>query len=133
MTSTTHRALSSLALAAALTVAIVGGAEAGTLETLERERASLVDTFLDPALSPGKRQTRIRAATGRLVDLERMVIRDDELVGRNTMTTRSAFENYDLTFLVHASAERGLTPFDLWLEQIGLSGEALGAARVGRR
>ena len=35
-----------------------------------------------------------------------MVLRDDKLTGRNTPQVRRAFANYDLTFLVHASAEK---------------------------
>ena len=55
------------------------------------------------------------------------------LLGRNTPTVRRAFENYDLTFLVHAGAERRLALIDLWLQEIGLSTDAVMAARLGRR
>ena len=55
-----------LMLAAGITlVAGLGTAEAGTLENLERERAMLVATFLDPALEPQERQTKVQSATVR--------------------------------------------------------------------
>jgi hypothetical protein len=123
-----------LMLAAGLTLAAgMGAAEAGTLENLERERAMLVATFLDPALEPQDRQTKVQSATVRLIDLERMVLRDEALTGRNTPTVRTAFANYDLTFLAHSSAENGTTVIDAWLNQVGVTTEAIGAARVGRR
>jgi hypothetical protein len=46
---------------------------------------------------------------------------------------RAAFENYDLTFLVHASIERNRTVVDHWMEQVGVSTGTLMAARAGRR
>ena len=44
-----------------------------------------------------------------------------------------AFENYDLTFLVHASVDRDLSMVDHWMEQIGVSTHSLMGTRVGRR
>lgn len=124
-------ALTTLAITAAMSLPI--SAHAGTLENLERERALLVDTFLDPNLSSAERQAKVAQTIPRLVDMERMVLRDDNLKGRNTPTVRKAFANYDLTFLVHASAEKNRSPFDTWLEQVGLTTEAVNSARVGRR
>jgi hypothetical protein len=69
----------------------------------------------------------------RLVDLERMVIRDKKLAQNNTPIVRTAFENYNLTFLVHASTEANKTLLDHWLEEIGVSTHSLGTARIGRR
>ena len=106
---------------------------AGTLENMERERAMLVAAFLDPAPDPQARSARVAVSRRRLLDLERMVLRDESLLGRNTPTVRRAFENYDLTFLVHAGAERRLALIDLWLQEIGLSTDAVMAARLGRR
>ena len=79
---------------------------AGTLENLERERAIALGTLLDANLQPGERESQMSIARTRLVDLERMVMRDDSLSGKNTPEVRNVFENYDLTFLVHASVER---------------------------
>ena len=113
-------------------VAVTGVARAGTLENLERERAFLVKTFLDPSLGTAERLTKIDAGKPRLIDLERMVLRDETLTGRNTPSVRKAFANYELTFLVHASAEKSRALVDLWLEQIGVTTDTvMAAAAVG--
>lgn len=108
-------------------------ATAGPLENLERERAQLLATLLDPALDPETRQARSAPGLRRLVDLERMVLRDPKVAAEAGPLARQAFADYDLTFLAHASVERGVAPLDLWLSRLGLSGDRLTAARVGRR
>ena len=80
-----------------------------------------------------EREDKIATSKARLVDLERMVLRDESLKGQNRPVIRKAFENYDLTFLVHASVEKKVSLTDLWLEQIGVSTHSLMNARVGRR
>ena len=123
-------------IAAVVTIAAVafaGTAKADTLDNLERERALLIEAFLDPGLAPADRQARVEAEQRRLVDLERMVLRDDALKGRNTPTVRKAFSNYDLTFIVHASLEKKVALVDTWLDQVGVSTNSLMAARKGRR
>lgn len=119
-----------LAAAAALSA---GAAAAGPLENMERERALVIEAMLDPALSPADRQSRLEAGQRRLVDLERMTLRDDSLKGRNTPTVRRAFANYDLTFLAHAALEKKAALTDNWLDQVGVSTETLMAARKGMR
>jgi hypothetical protein len=114
-------------------LALARAADAGTLENLERERALAIDTMLDPQLAPADRHARLDAAKVRLIDLERMVLRDDSLRGRATPTVRKAFENYDLTFLAHAAAEKKLDLVDLWLDQIGVTTEGLMSATIRRR
>ena len=121
------------AVAAAALALSSGIAAADTLDNLERERAILVESMFDPALAPADRQARIEAEQRRLVDLERMVLRDDTLKGRNTPTVRKAFANYDLTFLVHASLEKKVTLVDTWLDQVGISTNSLMATHKGRR
>ena len=106
---------------------------ADTVENLERERAIAIETLLSPDMGPGERQISMQLARTRLVDLERMVLRDDSLRGRNTPTIRAAFDNYDLSFLVHASIEKNRTVIDHWLEQIGITTNSLMSAEVGRR
>lgn len=123
--------ISAMVLSAALGVVPV--AHADTVENLERERAHLVATFLNPSLSPADRQRKVELAKPRLVDMERMVLRDDSLKGRNTPTIRKAFANYDLTFLVHASTEKNLSLVDHWLDQMGLTTEAVMSSRIGYR
>jgi hypothetical protein len=119
---------------AGLAVAFAAGtAAAGTLENMERERALLIEAMLDPSLGPAERQSRFEAGQRRLVDLERMVLRDESLKGRNTPAVRRAFANYDLTFLFHAGLEKKMAPSDLWLEQVGVSTQSLMAAKKGFR
>ncbi len=108
-------------------------AQAGTVENLERERALALKTSLSPDMSPTERESSMEVSRARLVDLERMVMRDGSLKGRNTPAVRTAFQNYDLTFLVHASIEKNRTLIDHWLEQVGVTTNSLMSARVGRR
>jgi len=115
------------------TIAAASPVWAGTLANLERERAHLIQALLDVEITPADRQTRLETAQRRLIDLERMVLRDDGLIGRNTPHVRRTFSNYDLTFLVHASAEKNLTVADAWLEQLGISTQSLMSAKAGRR
>lgn len=122
-----------LAGAAIASVAFVGVAKADTLDNLERERAITIETMMDPALTPAERQSKVQVEQRRLVDLERMVIRDKSLRGKNTRVVRHAFKNYDLTFMAHAAAEKNITMVDNWLNQFGISTEAVMAADVGRR
>lgn len=126
-----HAFLAIAFLAAGLTT--TGAAQAGTVENLERERAIALETLLSADMTNEERQTSIELARTRLVDLERMVLRDESLQGNDTPTVRAAFRNYDLTFLVHASLERDRSLIDHWLEQIGLSTNSLMSARMGRR
>jgi len=111
----------------------IGGAAAGTLENMERERAILLETILSGDVNAAERENRIQVAKTRLVDLERMVLRDKKLIGRNTPAVRAAFDNYDLTFLIHASTEKSRSVADHWLGEIGVSTTALMNARMGRR
>jgi hypothetical protein len=120
-------------LSATVLALSTGVASADSLENLERERAILIEAMLNPELSPAERQQRIEGEKRRLVDLERMVLRDDALKGKNTPVVRKAFSNYDLTFLVHASTEKKLSLMDAWLEQVGVSTQTLMAARKGMR
>ena len=123
---------SSLA-AIAMALAVATPAHAGTLENLERERAIYIDSMLDPATTPEERLVKTGVSKRRLVDLERMVLRDKSLSGRNTPTVRRAFENYDLTFLVHAATEKNVSAIDAWLTEIGITTQSLMSAKMGRR
>lgn len=108
-------------------------ASADTLDNLERERARLVALLTDPTLAPGDRQLRLEAASSRLRDLERMVMRDESLIGRNTPTVRAAFDSYELTFLLHAAAEGGVSIPEQWFAEVGLSTETVMSASTGTR
>ncbi len=117
----------------AATVTFAGTAGAGTLENLERERAILLDALLSADLTAEKRQEKVLMSQTRLIDLERMVMRDKSLGGKNTPAVRAAFDNYDLTFLVHASVEHNNALLDHWMDQVGVSTQSLMNTTMGRR
>ena len=73
--------------------ASISDSNAGTLENLERERALVIESILNPELKPEERAEEIERAKPRLVDLERIVLRDPKMKGRTTPTVRRAFEN----------------------------------------
>ena len=118
---------------AALLIAFVVPASAGTLENMERERAIMIETLLSGDIDNNQRQGRMEIARTRLVDLERQVLRDKSLIGKNRPLVRAAFDNYDLTFVVHASVEKNRSVADHWLSEIGMSTQAVMNARTGRR
>jgi hypothetical protein len=132
---TAHNAAIKAALCAALlaTPLATQSAAAGTLENMERERAILLETALSGDVTPQERHARMALSKTRLIDLERMVLRDKSLEGKNTPHVRAAFRNYDLTFLVHAAAENNRSPLDHWLSELGVSSQTILAARSGRR
>jgi hypothetical protein len=128
--------VAALVLTAAFTAAVgsfAGQAGAGTLENMERERAILIDTLRAADLDAGERAGKVEISRRRLVDLERMVLRDDSLTGRNTPTVRRAFANYDLTFMVHSASEHQVSVIDIWLAQLGLTTQSLMSTSKGRR
>lgn len=126
------RVLAGTATAIVLTTLAVP-ANAGTLENMERERAIMIETLLSGDIDNNQRQGRMEIARTRLVDLERQVLRDKSLIGKNRPLVRAAFDNYDLTFVVHASVEKNRSVADHWLSEIGLSTQAVMNARTGRR
>jgi len=129
-----NRTTKLLGAAAVIAVAtFAGNAGAGTLENMERERAILIETLLAPNMTAEERQAKIASYQRRLVDLERMTLRDKSLEGETRAPVRKAFDNYDLTFLVHASTEKNATIVDHWLEQVGVSTHTLMSARIGRK
>jgi hypothetical protein len=127
--------VAAMALTAALTAgaAFMPQAEAGTVENMERERAILIETLRSADLEAGERANQVEVSRHRLVDLERMVLRDDGLKGRNTPTIRRAFANYDLTFMVHSASEQQISVIDTWLAQLGLTTQTLMSTSQGRR
>ena len=110
-----------------------GAAQAGIIENLERERAIAIETLLSPEMAPAERHAKIAVSKGRLVDLERIVLRDTSLAGRATPAVKRAFDSYDLTFLVHAATENNLTVMDHWLDQLDLTAQSLTIAQRRRR
>lgn len=109
------------------------GDELGSLKNMERERSRLIDAALDVNITPLERQAEIQRLGFAMVDLERMVLRDDRLIGMLNPAVRRAFNNYDLTFISHASKEANRHIIDFWLMQQGLTTESVLGARVGLR
>lgn len=108
-------------------------AESRTLSNLERERSSLVSVMTQEELSPIDRERRIALSQRRLMDMERMVIRDDRLLGSHDPMVKKAFDHYETTFLVHASAEANQHIVDFWLHQLSLDSQSILESRRGRR
>ena len=129
------RILKTLPVAALIATAAIGAtaAQAGSVENMERERAIMLQTMLDPNMSQQERHAKAALSQKRLIDLERIVLRDKSLEGRNTPAVKRIFHNYDLSFLVHAAAEKNLTVSDHWFEQIGISSQSLMVATLRRR
>ena len=123
-----------IALAGTLAAgAISAQAQAGSIENLERERTILIENLLTPDLSAEERQAKLSVSKRRLIDLERIALRDKSLVGRNTPAIKRAFSSYDLTFLVHASVEKNRDLADHWLEQVGVTEQDVLSAVDRRR
>jgi len=104
-----------------------------TLKNLERERSSLIALLLDSSMSAEQRNLKISSKTRRLVDLERMVLRDSRLEGNTHTLVRRAFKDYDMTFLAHASVEQNKYVTGHWFDLVGLSNAAILKAKRGIR
>ena len=125
-----------LTIAAALLVTgigLAGPALAGSVENMERERAIMLQTMLDPNMSHQERHSKSALSQKRLIDLERIVLRDKSLTGRNSPVVKRVFADYDTSFLVHAAAEKNLSVTDHWFEQLGLSAKSVMASSRRRR
>lgn len=126
--------LTALSIAAALLFAASASAkDPHSIESLERERAAMINAMVSDKFDAQTRSLQIKGFFRRLTDIERMVLRDDRLLGLDNATVKNAFNHYDLTFMVHASAEAQSGVTDHWLNQVGLSTSSLFSTRVGRR
>ena len=121
------------AVAVAVTAIATAPAFAGSIENLERERTILIENLLTPDMTAEERQAKLTVSKRRLIDLERIALRDKSLIGRNTPAVKRAFANYDLTFMVHASVEKNRGLADHWLEQVGLGQQSVLNAVSRRR
>ena len=120
-------------LALTLSLTICSYANAGSIDSLERERAKTLNLVLDKSISIGERKKRLEISKMRLLDLERMTINDKNINKNPNYRTIKAFENFDLTFLVHSSLEKNKPISLIWLEKIGLTTENLMGTRVTRK
>ena len=116
-----------------LSFIICSQANANSIDTLERERAKTLNLILDKSISIGERKKRLEISKMRLLDLERMAINDKNINKNPNHRTIKAFENFDLTFLVHSSLEKDKPISLIWLEKIGLTTENLMSTRVTRK
>ena len=116
-----------------LSVFICSQANANSIDTLERERAKTLNLILDKSISIGERKKRLEISKMRLLDLERMTINDKDINKNPNHRTIKAFENFDLTFLVHSSLEKDKPISLIWFEKIGLTTENLMSTRVTRK
>ncbi|BDX06387.1 hypothetical protein [Planctobacterium marinum] len=104
-----------------------------SLQNLERERAGLLKTLFDAEVSMSARQNKADSIQRRMVDAERMVLRDDRLTEQNSVLAKKAFERYEITFLVHASAEAKCPVLDHYLDELGLAPLSIEKAKAGYR
>ena len=116
-----------------LSIIICSQANANSIDSLERERAVTLNLILDKSISIGERKKRLEISKMRLLDLERMTINDKNINKNPNHRTIKAFENFDLTFLVHSSLEKDKPISLIWLEKIGLTTENLMSTRVTRK
>lgn len=111
----------------------VNAQSALTLENLERERAAMLNTFTSDQITPKQQQVSMNSSYRRLTDVERMVLRDDRLLNNQSAIVQRAFQNYELTFLIHASAEKNLLPMELWLSELNITSKSILSTKKGRR
>jgi hypothetical protein len=104
-----------------------------TLVNLERERAALISLFLNSNLSMEKKLEKLSFKQRQLADMERMVLRDERLLNSDSKTVKRAFGNYDMTFLVHAGAEKEVSAMQQWMLSTNLSNAQIMDTTAGYR
>jgi hypothetical protein len=104
-----------------------------TLENLERQRAVLLNNLTTKQLTAYERETKTKQLMNRLVDLERMVLRDDRIAQSNSIMAKKAFQRYELTFLVHAASETKKSPVAHWLNALKITDESIAKSKSGVR
>jgi hypothetical protein len=62
-----------------------------------------------------------------------MVLRDDRIAESQSVMAKKAFENYELTFMVHAGSESQKTMTAHWLTQLNITEQSINQARIGAR
>jgi hypothetical protein len=104
-----------------------------TLVNLERERAALISLFLNSNLSMEKKLEKLSFKQRQLADMERMVLRDERLLNSDSKIIKRAFGNYDMTFLVHAGAEKEVSAMQQWMLSTNLSNAQIMDTTAGYR
>jgi hypothetical protein len=116
-----------------LSLTVCSYANANSIDILERERAKMLNLVLDKSISIGERKKRIEQLQMRLLDLERMTINGKNINKNPSYRTIKAFENFDLTFLVHSSIENNKSLSVMWFEKLGFTTDNLMNTRVSRK
>ena len=119
-------------LALTLMIGALGVANANTVENLERERSVAIQLILDADVNPQTRFQRMGVTQRRLADLERAVLHDKSLSNNSSPRIRRSLESFDLTFLVHAAAEKNKTLPAHWLDSVGLTSSEVLTTSVSR-
>lgn len=104
-----------------------------TLENLERQRAALLSNLTTTQLNAYQREQQNNSLIKNLVDMERMVLRDDRIAASNSIMAKKAFQNYELTFLVHAGSESKKSPVAHWLHSLKITDESITNSKLGAR
>ena len=116
-----------------LSLTICSYANANSIDILERERAKILNLILDKNISISERKKKIEQLQMRLLDLERMTINSKNINKNPSHQTIKAFENFDLTFLVHSSLENSKSLTVMWFEKLGFTTDNLMNTRVSRK
>ena len=116
-----------LLLTSALITNIANANALFTLENLERDRAALLENLSSTTLTVHQREQKTNSIVRRLTDIERMVLRDDRIAASNSVMAKKAFENYELTFLVHAGSESKKSPMVHWLSELNITTNSIKA------
>ena len=107
--------------------------KASPIGPLERERAKTLNLILDKTISIAERKKKLEKSKMKLLDLERMTINNKQINKNPDTHTIRAFEDFDLTFLVHNSFERNKPLSITWFEKIGLTTDNIMSTRISRR
>ncbi|MDA9170913.1 hypothetical protein N9O69_02410 [Alphaproteobacteria bacterium] len=103
---------------------------ATSIENMERTRSALISIMLDVNMNADKKQNQLNNFKLKLLDNERIVINDKKIIQNPDRYTIKAFEEFELSFLVHASIEKNLDISEHWFNQIGLTTSNLENTRL---
>lgn len=101
------------------------------LKNLERERAALLNVFMREDLTFAQRQLKTKALLQRLAVVERMALNTD--TSDNSLLAKQVFSAYELSFLLHASAEKNQNIMEHWLAELSLSQRDIEQGWAGER
>ena len=104
-----------------------------SLENLERERAVFLHNLTNNSLSTEEREQQDIYIIKRLIDIERMVLRDDRIAMSNSVIAKNAFQQYNLTFLIHAASENKRSPVAHWLDALNITDVQVYKSQAGLR